>query len=55
MEQSCDVSLQFKVSKETNEANREEAWRPDSRPQRELREMMKRNMLIFEEAAKEEE
>ncbi len=55
MEKSCDASVEFNMAKEANEGNCEDAWRPDSRPQRELREMMKRNMLIFEEVAKEEE
>lgn len=37
------------------DVNSEEPWRNETRPQRELRDMVQRNLLIFEEVMKEEE
>ena len=38
-----------------NDVNSEGPWKAETRPQRELRGMVQRNMQIFEEVAKEEE
>jgi hypothetical protein len=55
MEQSSELFSVATTGNFANDHNSECAWKSQTRPQRELREMMERNLHIFEEAAKEEE
>jgi hypothetical protein len=54
-EQSSELCSVATTGNFVNDLNSEGAWKSQTRPQRELRDMMERNLHIFEEAVKEEE